>query len=117
MLLYGYDTILVTRGVQFDRLENDSDIFFEEARERLHLIRTSINNSKNQHLLCTMKKVDTASVKLLGFFVDRSLSWENEVYFLTVKRSRTVFLLHRLKQEDGVYYGVSHSHLNYSLQL
>lgn len=90
-------------SLQFDRLETDSDIVFEEAREWFQLNRTSINNSKNQQLLCTMKKVDTASVKLLGFFIDKSLSWEDHVYFLSVKLLRTVFLLHRLKQEDGVY--------------
>lgn len=36
-------------------------IFLEEAREWFQLKRMSINNSKIQHLLCTMKKVDTIS--------------------------------------------------------
>lgn len=62
-------------------------------------------------------------VKLLGFWLDPTLSWSSHVEHVCIRLSRVLFLLRRLKTVVNdqflitVYHSLFHSHINYGIVL
>lgn len=128
-LLYADDTTLITSGGRLDSLVIDANLLFEAAKDWFLVNRLKINDTKTQNILCSTKRPTVVfnhvseSVKLLGFWIDNQLTWEEHIRQVSIKLSRVIYLLRKLKKEVSeqylimVYYGIFHSHLNYGLQL
>lgn len=89
--------------------------------------KLSLNNDKTQSILFSLKSISNDSkmspVKLLGFTLDSILSWSDHVDHLTVKLSRVLFLLRRLKRDmpdtfvKFAFFAFFQSHIIYGTRL
>lgn len=100
-----------------------------EARSRLNewfvSNRLSINESKSEHLIFTLRGLsapnDAGVVRFLGVHLDDKLSWEAHCVLLSRRASKYLFLLRSLSGNVSVgtlktcYFGLIHSSITYSL--
>lgn len=85
--------------------------------------KLSLNDDKTQHLLFTLKPLDTKNepIKFLGVVLDIRLTWEAHVVSLCKKLSSKIYLIRQLKSlvSDQVlktaYFGLFQSLLNYAI--
>jgi len=84
--------------------------------------RLALNESKTQSLTFSLTRDYPLSdpVKLLGFTLDPTLTWDSHVDALVARLSRVLFLLRRLSCElkaEHAYYAFFHSLLSYGTRL
>lgn len=87
--------------------------------------KLKLNRDKTQHLVVTNDNAVRSgkNIKLLGIFIDDSLTWSAHIEYLCRKIPSYIFLLRRLKQVSNTctlittYYAFIHSQLTYGITL
>lgn len=127
-LLFADDTTLLSRGPSVELSGEAADRDLAEARVWFEENKLLLNEEKTQRLVCSLSRTlaytpARPTVKLLGFVVDGSLSWEEHINETCKKLSRVTFLFRKLKSYITdvhlitAYHGLFHSHLTYGLVL
>ncbi|XP_054276756.1 uncharacterized protein LOC128995763 [Macrosteles quadrilineatus] len=101
-------------------LENRQQFVTVKGRNKL-----SLNKDKTQQLICSLAgvEVENQPVKLLGFYLDSKLSWNDHVSVVCKKLSRVISLIRKLKNLVTlqylvvIYHSLFHTHISYGLLL
>ncbi|XP_046674698.1 uncharacterized protein LOC124363493 [Homalodisca vitripennis] len=126
-LLFADDSTLTTRGKDLNRVRQDAIMLLDRAKQWFEVNHLQLNPDKTQHLICTLKR-DIGSqtndnVKLLGFYLDRRMTWTAHVSQVCVKLSRVLCLLRKLRNQvtepylQTAYHAIFQSHIIYGLIL
>lgn len=106
-------------------LRAEADHLLNMAKGWFYLNRLKLNEEKTQNLLCTLKNEpkEEEAVKLLGFWIDPKLSWNQHITKVCVKLSRVLYLLRKLKLYITqrflltIYHALFQSHVAYGIVL
>lgn len=119
--LFADDTSFITSGPNVDTLMCAAERVLFRAEEWFSANQLVLNHSKTENLLVTTNPRYSSgrSCRLLGIIIDDALNWSPHVSALSVKLSRSLFVLRRLCHMIGigmlrqVYFALFHSHLLY----
>lgn len=126
-LLYADDTTLRCRGPTPAAARMEAESLLVEATEWFIENRFLLNADKTQRMACSLQTyvplAEGEPVKLLGFVIDRKLTWAPHTASICSKLARVIFLLRKLKHLVDkaylvtVYHALFHSHINYGILL
>jgi hypothetical protein len=124
--MFADDTSLLTTGHNHNEILESSEWQLLSATNWFLSNRFQLNEDKTQQLICSLSRQHLdiqAPVKLLGFMLDKKLTWENHVGQITNRLSRMCFLLLKLRYSVSepylvmVYHALFHCHVSYGLLL
>ena len=121
--LYADDTTILNIANTRDNLDTTSKISLKKAQDWFQSNRLKLNIEKTQNLVFDIRAPEKNQIKLLGVYVDNSLSWEHEVTVMCKRLCSVTFQIRRILQLVDVstakliYYSNFQSVVNYSILL
>jgi hypothetical protein len=100
-LLYADDTTFLNFSSDFNDLQNLTHKTITQAAVWFRANGFVLNDSKTQQMCFSLRdlpvKNNSDGVKFLGLYLDSKLTWEPHVNFISIKLSRVIYLIRKLK--------------------
>jgi len=100
-ILYADDTTLISVSENVDELKQLAGNALQEASVWFQKNGFLLNNDKTHNIIFSLRPVDQANnekfVKFLGVYLDSHLNWDHHIDHLSVRLSRVIYLIRRLK--------------------
>ena len=123
VVLYADDTTIFDVADNLDDLKTISDLSFNQAQDWFRANSLKLNVGKTQKLRFNTKPNEKSHIKLLGVYIDNSLSWEYQVTMLCKKLNTITFQIRKILQIIDVstakilYFSNFQSVISYSILL
>lgn len=121
-VIYADDTSIFASHRNVDVLQENIKSAQTDAQNWFTFNKLNCNPEKTQNILLSLANVTQAQpVKLLGFYIDQKLSWNEHINSVCGKISRVSYLLWKLKDLVSVehlrscYFAFFQSHIAYGL--
>jgi hypothetical protein len=127
-ILYADDTTILSAHTDLVNLNKINEIEMCNVKTWLEQNELVLNQNKTENIVFSLNNeiVNSnryTSVKLLGIYLDGSLSWNEHVEKVINKLSKSIYILRRLKFSLSinylklVYHALCHSHISYGILL
>lgn len=126
-VLYADDTTFFNTNSEFNELNNLTKLTLSQASTWFRANSLCLNDNKTQQMFFSLRNMPQIncpdSVKFLGLYIDCKLSWESHVKYLSVRLSRVIYLIRKLKScvpvnyVRSAYFAFFHSIISYGILL
>jgi hypothetical protein len=98
-ILFADDTSLINNFANHEQAHEELKVMKQQASDWFSANKLIGNYEKMQHLMCNNNNSckNETSVKLLGFHIDSTLSWNGHISTICKKLYKSLFLIRRLK--------------------
>jgi hypothetical protein len=100
-ILYADDTTFFNNSSELDELNTLTEDTLSQASVWFRANGLCLNDSKTQKIIFSLRNVpineSPDSIKFLGLYIDNKLSWGSHIKYLSVRLSRVIYLIRKLK--------------------
>lgn len=124
-VIFADDTTIIQSHKNIDILCTNVKGTVLETQKWFAANQLSLNRSKTEKMIFSLRNItelnDKDSIKFLGVYLDKKLSWEQHAHFICNKVSVSIYLLRNLanivsqKTLITAYHGLIHSTLSYAI--
>jgi hypothetical protein len=127
-ILFADDTTIILSDCDPDKLKEKMEQEIKRAESWLSHNELHLNKDKSQTIHFTLShnfanKNSVNSVKLLGIYLDQSVTWNKHIDFVINKLSKSYYIIRKLKSNISSeflkmsYFALFHSHITYGILL